>query len=145
MFNPDNTIKFEGVFINDKYKPKKSNFFYLYYIIGFLVVFISFLIIYKNIINKNKIEKITLNNFEYYIGELKNGLPNGKGKKFNKMIKLFMKEILLMENMKVKVIFLQEKKNIIMVISKMENLTEKEYYIKNGKKNLYLVKILIKR
>ena len=51
IFNPDNTIKFEGVFINDKYKPKKINHFYLYYIIGFLVAFISFLIIYKN---KNK-------------------------------------------------------------------------------------------
>ncbi len=33
-----------------------------------------------------------------------------------------------------------------MVISKMENLMEKEYYIKNGKKNLYkLMKILIKK
>ena len=104
IFNPDNTIKFEGVFINDKYKPKKSKHFYLYYIIDFLVVFISFLIIYNNKINKNKIEKIILNNFEYYIRELKNGLPNNKGKKFNKNDKI--KEILLMENMKVKVIFL---------------------------------------
>ena len=46
------------------------------------------MIIYKNIINKNKIEKIILNNFEYYIGEVKNGLPNGKGKKFNKTDKI---------------------------------------------------------
>ena len=84
IFYPDDTIKFKGVFINDKYKPKKINHLCLYYIIGFLVAFFSFLIIYKNIINKNKIKKIYLNNFEYYIGELKNGFPNGKGKKFNK-------------------------------------------------------------
>ena len=51
---------------------------------AFLIIIIScsifYLIYYENEIN----EKIYLDKFHYYIGENKNGVPNGKGQKFNK-------------------------------------------------------------
>ena len=90
LYNKDKTIKYKGYFKNDKYIGEINNLsFYIFSIISVLILIIACGLIYFFLFKEEKAEeKIYLDNFNYYIGQHNDGIPNGKGKKFNKDNKL---------------------------------------------------------
>lgn len=61
-----------------------NNRILLYYIINSLIILFAFGIFYVHYNQNKSDEKINLEDFNYYIGKVENGLPNGKGKKYDK-------------------------------------------------------------
>jgi hypothetical protein len=85
LYYKNKKIKYKGIFTNGKYEKNYKSII-LYFLIAIIILIISFVAfyIYSNKKENEKNQKIILNDSNYYIGEIKNGKPNGKGKINNK-------------------------------------------------------------
>ena len=83
LYYNNKSIKYKGIFTNGKY-GKTNKRIILYFLIASVALIISFFVFYIYPIKNENNQIIILNDFNYYIGEIKNGKPNGRGKKYNK-------------------------------------------------------------
>ena len=85
LYYKNKKIKYKGIFTNGKYEKNYKSII-LYFLIAIMILIISIVAfyIYSNENKNENNQKIILNDSNYYIGEIKNGKPNGKGKVYNK-------------------------------------------------------------
>ena len=85
LYYKNKKIKYKGIFTNGKYEKNYKSII-LYFLIAIIILIISIVAfyIYSNENKNENNQKIILNDSNYYIGEIKNGKPNGKGKVYNK-------------------------------------------------------------